>query len=151
MTEIDETINDTLTHKSHEMYDFISTSMPDKLPEIISYVDIENGNTIYHELVKECAVDRLKQMFADKSININVTNKHNQTPIDYINNIVVARLFIKNLNEQLIINSEQINIIKQEQKLLNKQFNQLKRLSTIVISAVIVLIISYFTKMIFCH
>lgn len=174
--KLTEVVYQQLEYKTSEIYKFIELSMPDKLPEVRTYID-ENGNTIYHDLVKECAVDILRNMFTCKMMDINVKNKNDQTPIDYINDIVVARLFIKEINEQLKVVLKQVETINKEkyemqiklascQKQLNSIINifwtvvlvlagvisfsmKLYSISHIFWTAGLVCVISFFMKYIF--
>ena len=125
------TFHDQVTYKTSDIYKYVESSMPDKLPEVKTYIDVENGNTIYHDLVKECAIDILKNMFDSKQMDINIKNKNDQTPIDYINDIVVARLFIKELNEQLKVVSKKVETInKEKEEMQIKLVSQQKEINT---------------------
>lgn len=144
-----------LVYKASEVYEYVESTMPDKLPEVRTYVDVENGNTIYHDLVKDCAFDVVKKMFDTKTMNINITNKNGLTPTDYINDVVVARLFIKELNEQLKLVSKQVETINKEknemQIALVKQQKQLNTISELFGSAVLMVIMSFLVKLFLRH
>jgi len=115
---------DVCHYSPSEVYRYIDSSLSEEFSKERSYVDIENGNTIYHDLVRECTVDILTKMFNTKSMNINVLNKNGLTPIDYINDISVARLFIKELNEQLKTVSKQIENINNNKKISEEVLNE---------------------------
>jgi hypothetical protein len=139
------------TYVPSDVYRFVESSLPEKLHEVKTYIDIENGNTIYHDLVREASVDVLTKMFNTKTMNINVTNKDGLTPVDYINDVVVARLFIKELNEQLKTVSKQIETINNEKALietkLNKQQHKLTQFLEVFYSAIIIALFSYIFKL----
>lgn len=133
----------SIIYKPNEIAEYIDQYMPEKFTQSktsllhdrtksepsISYVDTENGNTIYHDLVKGGSCQIIKKLLDNKTMNIDITNNNDNTPLDYINDITVARLFIKDLylqnkqlNEQL---NEQNDILDEQFILLNKQSNLL--------------------------
>jgi hypothetical protein len=134
-----------------DVYRYVETSLPEEIPNARSYVDIENGNTIYHDLVREGSVDILKKMFDAENMNINVSNKDGLTPIDYINDMVVARLFIKELNKQLNTVSKEIETINNEKAIievkLNKQQGELRQFLGVFYAAILTALLSYLFKL----
>jgi len=82
------------------------------------YKDLENGNSIYHDLVKLGSYEIIQKMFESGSMNIDIKNDLNLTPLDYVNDIRIARLFIKDL----YLKNKQVNskfddlIIKQKEQ-----------------------------------
>lgn len=139
------------SYSTSDVYRYVETSLPEKLSEVETYIDIENGNTIYHDLVKEASVDILKKMFDTKTMDINVKNKDGLTPVDYINDVVVARLFIKDLNEQLKKVSRKIETIDNEkaqiEARLNKQQKEIKQFFEIFYSVIMMALLSYLFKL----
>jgi hypothetical protein len=90
-------------------------------------------------------------MFDTENMNINVSNKDGLTPIDYINDIVVARLFIKELNQQLKTVSKEIETMNNEKSIieakLNKQQRELKQFLEVFYTAILTALLSYLFKL----
>jgi len=134
----------------------VTPSRYQTVPEVIfTYKDIENGNTIYHDLVKSGSYEIIQKMFNSESMNLEVVNNYNLTPVDYINDIRVARLFIKDLylknklaNKKLVDKSNSIY----ELNLLIKKMNDdikltNKFVNNMILLYLLIVFISYIFKL----
>jgi hypothetical protein len=85
----------------------------------INYQDIENGNTIYHEILSEHNCDNIKKLLEKNNIDYNVKNYYDKTPIECINNIKIATIVINDLNKKLDKFEEKLNILENKCNILN--------------------------------
>jgi len=137
----DECVKDITNIKTSELYEYVNKKMPDKIDSIMKYIDPVNGNTIYHDFVIESSINYIDHMLVNNTFNFDIKNKNNNTPVDYINDIVVARLFIKNLIVKLQSIKKQMDNIKNDQTKLNKQLNNLRIIQNIFIVIALFIII----------
>jgi hypothetical protein len=81
----------------------------------IDYVDPENGNTIYHDILKSNDIQYAEKLIDNYYIDYDLKNKFNKTPIDLVTDIRISNLIIKDLNNKLN------TIIERVDKLENKK------------------------------
>jgi len=130
------------------------------LSTLSTYRDLENGNTIYHDLIKHGSYEIIQKMLNTESINIDVKNDFNLTPIDYLNDIRIARLFIKDLylkNKQ--VNSKLDNLVEKVEDLTQEsiisKYNHDKNnmmfetIMNFIIGYLVIIFFAYFWKLFF--
>jgi hypothetical protein len=125
--------------------------------KLSTYKDLENGNTIYHDLIKHGSYEIIQKMLNTESINIDVKNNFNLTPIDYINDIRIARLFIKDLylinkkvNSKLDNLIEKVEDLTQESAISKNNHDKNNMMFEILINSIVgylfVIFFAYFWK-----
>lgn len=90
-----------------------------KLTEEYSYQDPFNGNTLYHEIIKESNYGCLKDLIEENLFDFTILNNDNKTPIELCSNQDVSNLLINYLYEKS--NSQQQRIDLLEKNILSLQ------------------------------
>ena len=125
-----------IKYNPNEVVEYLNKTEPEKFNDCLclslSYVDPENGNTIYHDLVRGGSVEIIQKLLKNETMNFTVKNKDGLTPLDYISDMLVARLFINQLyveNDYLRSASVRhgLQLIENDDKLeqVNKTINNL--------------------------
>jgi len=82
------------------------------ITEEFNFIDPNNNNTIYHNIVSNNNYFQIKKLINDNKFNFTVKNIDNKTPIDLINNQQISNLFIKELFNKISSLEKDIEIIK---------------------------------------
>ena len=75
----------------------------------LNFQDPESGNTIYHDVLSDNNCENVKKLLETNTMNYNIKNNYNKTPIECIKNIQVAILVINDLNNKINQLEEKIN------------------------------------------
>ena len=89
----------------------------------LDYIDLETGNTIYHEILSDGNIENIKKLLETTKIDYNIKNNNNKSPIECINDINAAIIIINDLNNKLTASNEKLIIFdrrlyKFEQRLM---------------------------------
>jgi hypothetical protein len=80
------------------IHDFNAYIIDSNLYSEFGYKDIESGDTLYHNILGGNDYITVKRLINSNSIDYNVKNNFDKTPIECINDIKVASLVISDLN-----------------------------------------------------
>jgi len=91
----------------------------------LNFQDPESGNTIYHEVLSENNCENVKKILETNTMNYNIKNNYNKTPIECIKNIKVATLIINDLNNKLNKLEEKVNNISKYIGIFDEKVNKI--------------------------
>jgi hypothetical protein len=83
----------------------------------LSYQDPESGNTIYHDVLSENNCDNVKKLLETSTINYNIKNNYNKTPIECIRDVQVATIIINDLNKKLDKFNERLVLLENKNEI----------------------------------
>lgn len=145
--ELKDSYYDNMWLNTHDFNGYIIDS---DLHSEFGYKDIESGDTLYHNILGGNDCITVKRLINSNSIDYNVKNNFDKTPIECINNIKVASIVISDLN--LRINNLESRIKNLETKdyfedcsiynFLKLKLNRFIKKNTILIFLVFLVIIS---------
>ena len=102
----------TMWLNKYELYDYI---IKNDLDDEIDYADPESGNTIIHDVLGSDDVSLAKKLIDNYYVDFDVKNINNETPIDFIKNIKISNMVVKDLNVRLSLLEQRL------EKLENKK------------------------------
>jgi hypothetical protein len=115
----------------NELNNFI---IDNELFDELNYVDPENGNTIFHDLLSSNNYVIVQKLLDSNKLNIHCKNNYGQTPINKINDVKMTNIIINYLvakqNEIIDINNKHKSKLieyKMKQDKLENDINQLRR------------------------
>ena len=117
--------NIDLQYKASEIIEFVNNSMPEELENCMSYIDSENGNTAYHDLVKDGSIKVINKLIETDKMNFTIINNENLTPLDYIGDVNMSKIFIKDLYLKNIKQNDEIEMLKSMIKKQNDEINKI--------------------------
>jgi hypothetical protein len=105
----------------NEFNEFIINNYEDE----IEYVDPENGNTIFHEVLAAQNSNLASKLIDNYYVDYGIKNIYNQTPIELISNLKINNLVLNDLNIRVKINEDINNKTENNIKELEKTIKKL--------------------------
>lgn len=102
------------------------------LEDELNYIDPENGNTLFHDLLSTNNHSFIEKVVKTFDINYSLKNNDNKTPIECISDIKIAVFVINDLNNKMYSIDKRIKLLESENSINKTSITQFLKIKFII-------------------